>query len=182
MVEKWLRAVTYFAVISLCFFRIHSYWHSYQVKPKPSTQSLAARLVGSRVGLSRDTGGGAAKETIVIAMTTSCVFCRASAPFYRKLLRKARSLQGSVRVLAVMPESKGSAVGYLQDSLLLTFDGVVQNLPGFATPFTPTLLVADEQGVVKGAWIGALKPAAEDEVMSALCSIAGLDRTQCRTP
>jgi hypothetical protein len=71
--------------------------------------------------------------------------------------------------------------GYLQDTLTLTFDDVVQDLPGFTTPFTPTLLVTDEQGVVKGAWIGVLKPAAEDQVMTALCGMAGVDRSTCHT-
>ncbi len=181
MVEKWLRVLVYFAVVSLCAVRIYSYWGAHQARPQRAAQSVAASLVGSRIGLEANSVGGAAKGTVVIAMTTSCVFCRASAPFYRKLLRKARSLPGGVRMIAVMPESKAAAVSYLQDSLLLTFDDVVQNLHGFATQFTPTLLVADERGVVKGAWIGALRPAAEDEVLAALCGVVGLDRTQCHT-
>jgi hypothetical protein len=181
MVEKWLRALTYFAVISLCCVRIHSYWDGYHAKPKLSARSLAAHLVGSRIGLKEVTLGGAAKGTIVIAMTTSCVFCRASAPFYRDLLRKAHSHLGSIKAIAVMPEGKDAAVAYLQNSLTLTFDDVVQNLPGFAADFTPTMLVTDEQGVVKGAWIGVLRPAGEDEAMTALCGIAGIDTTRCHT-
>jgi hypothetical protein len=181
MLEKWLRALTYVAVISLCCVRIHSYWDSYHAKPKLSARSVAASLVGSRIGLKEAAIGGAAKGTIVIAMTTTCVFCRASGPFYRNLLRTARSLPEGVRAIAVMPEGRDAAGAYLQNSLTLTFDDVVQNLPGFAAKLTPTLLVADEQGVVKGAWIGVLKPAGEDEVMTALCDIAGVDGTRCHT-
>jgi len=80
-----------------------------------------------------------------------------------------------------MPEGKDVAVAYLRNSLALTFDEVLQNVPGLSTQVTPTLLLADEQGVVKGAWIGVLRPADEDEVMTALCDVAGLDRMQCRT-
>jgi thiol-disulfide isomerase/thioredoxin len=179
MVEKWLRGLVYFAVISLCLVRVHSYWSSDQPKAKPTAQSLAARLVGSKLDLKESNGGIAAKATILIAMTTSCVYCRASAPFYTKLLGKVRAFAGNVRTIALMPENKQAAVGYLQDSLLLRFDDVTQRVPGFATAATPTLLVADEQGVVKAAWVGLLKPAAEDEVIKTVCGVAGIDSGRC---
>jgi hypothetical protein len=110
MIEKWLRTLAYFAVICLCCVRLHSYWDGYRAKPKVSPQSLAASLVGSRISLRGSAEDKEPKETIVIAITTSCVFCRARAPFYKKLLRGARSLPGSVRTIAVMPESQEVAV------------------------------------------------------------------------
>jgi thiol-disulfide isomerase/thioredoxin len=179
MLEKCLRGLAYLAVICLCLLRIHSYWQNYHTGAKPSPRSLASRLVGSRIGLKEDRGGEATRGTMVIAMTTVCVFCRASAPFFRKLLQDARGLPWSVRTIAVMPESKDVASGYIRDSLELKFDDVVQHLPGFAPQFTPTLLVADQEGVVKGAWVGVPKPAAEEEIMAALCGVGNRDGAPC---
>jgi hypothetical protein len=179
MIEKWLRALVYFAVTILCFVRIGSYWRDNHLKSQGSVQSRVASLLGTRISLERSSAGAASRATIVIAMTTSCLYCRAGASFYRKLLHEARGLPGSVRTIAVMPESTDIPVSYLHDSLALTFDDVVTGLPGFVVRFTPTLLVADEQGVVKGAWIGVPKPAAEAEALAALCGIAGIDGARC---
>ena len=152
MADKWLKRLTYLAVISLCCVRIHSYWNSRHAEPRPSAQALSARLVGARIDIKGATAGEAARGTVAIAMTTSCLYCRASAPFYRELLTKVRGLAGKVRTIAVVPGSEDAAVRYLQDSLLLKFDKVVQYLPGLSVAATPTLLVVDEQWVVRRAW------------------------------
>ena len=179
--DRWLRYLTYIAVITLCFVRVYAYWDNYRTKPKLPAQTVAARLIGSKIDPNATGAVGGTRGTIAIAMSTSCVFCKASAPFYRALLGKARRLPGDLRTVAVMPESHDAANRYLRDSLLLTFDAVVQHLPGVVTAFTPTLLLADERGVVKGAWVGLLKPPAEDEVMATLCNVVGLDATDCRS-
>jgi thiol-disulfide isomerase/thioredoxin len=179
VVDKWLKGLTYLAVISLCCVRIHSYWDSYHAKPRLSAQALSARLIGARIDIKGTAAGEATRGTVAIAMTTSCLYCRASAPFYRELLMKVRGFAGRVRTVAVMPGSEDAAVHYLQDALLLKFDKVVQHLPGLDVAATPTLLVVDEQGVVRRAWIGLLKPPAENEVMAAVCGIAGLEGPRC---
>jgi hypothetical protein len=106
----------------------------------------------------------------------------ASAPFYAKLLMRIRSLGTDIRAVAVMPEARETAVRYLKDSLLLPFDDVVQRVSGFTPIATPTLLVVDEHGVIKGAWVGLLRPEAESQVITGLCDVAGVGRVTCAVP
>ncbi len=181
MIEKSLRFIAYLAVIVLCFVRVYSYWSNKGAAPHPSAESLAAHLVGSRIGLGGNATGEAVRASVVIAMTKSCVYCRASAPFYRRLIREAQNLPGGVRTIAVMPESRDAADSYLRNSLILTFDDVVQSLPGFRAAATPTLIVTDRQGVIKGAWVGFLRPEAENAVLAALCRMSGAAGAVCRS-
>ncbi len=83
MVEKWLRGLTYLVVIALCLVRIYSYWKVGHGTARPTAQSIAAGLVGSRISLPGSVAGVSPKGAVLIAMTTSCVYCRRALHFTR---------------------------------------------------------------------------------------------------
>jgi thiol-disulfide isomerase/thioredoxin len=171
MFDKIVRNLVYLAVIGLCLMRAYSYWEGAHPGAKPTQKSLVTQLIGSRVELDNTIAGDKAKATLVVAMTTSCIYCKASAPFYRRLLA---GVPTGIRTIAVFPEQNDIARTYLQDSLDLTFNGVVQHLQGLRVTVTPTVLVLDENGTVKAAWVGLLKPDGEREVVEALNRTAGI--------
>ncbi|HLH43740.1 MAG TPA: hypothetical protein VKV74_12175 [Bryobacteraceae bacterium] len=174
MIEKAVRIAAYVAVAAVCLVRVRSYVTSDHAGARTSPQAMAAKFVGTRVGVDQTSGSAPSDVTLVVAMTTSCVYCKASAPFYRRLLENvAPDIPRAVQTVAVMPEGKDRAADYLRDSLLLRFSSVVQDMPGLRVSATPTLLVVDREGIVRGAWVGMLDSSAEDEVVATLRNVAG---------
>jgi hypothetical protein len=115
---------------------------------------MERRLVGKRLDISGE-NWKESEATLVFAMSTSCHFCSASAPFYQKLTGDVLpSMRGKVKTLAVLPESREAAEVYTKNTLGVQFDAIQQaraDVPG-----TPTLLLVDRNGVVKDAWLGLL--------------------------
>ena len=169
-VEKIVRILAYFAIAAVCLIRARQYLTE-NANARPSVETEAAKLVGTNIGAGAATGAAPAAH-LIVAMNTSCIYCRASAPFYRKLLGSLPGIHGKVDAVAVMPEPEGVAVSYLQDSLALRFDSVVHTLPGLRVSVTPTLLIADRKGVVRKAWIGVLNPEGENQVAATLRAVA----------
>lgn len=100
------------------------------------------------------------ERTAVIAIKTGCRFCSVSVPFYRQLIAGRRR---ATRVVMIHAEAAKTAEDYLALHQLRP-DSVfhIPNLPRIVA--TPTVLVIDRGGAIKGVWQGALTPAQEVEV------------------
>jgi hypothetical protein len=162
-IEKIVRIAAYGFVLCLCSVRAYNeLW-----APTGSgarSGNMARAYLGKRVSI--DNGSEQARPvTVAVAMTTACVFCKASAPFYRKLLAQAGT---SVNYIALMPEEAPRAKAYLEGDLGLNFRLVTDKLVGVEIKSTPTLLVLDHDGIVTNAWVGLLPPSGEAEVVAAL--------------
>ena len=84
-------------------------------------------------------------------------------PFYRRLVESITT-DGNVRMVAVSGESNDVVGKYLKEHelrvhRLVTFRGRL--MP------TPTILVVDRKGLVRGAWLGQLNEDSEREVFRA---------------
>jgi len=103
-------------------------------------------------------------RTLVMALDSECVFCAESMPFYRRLVGIARP---SVQiVVAALPSDTGikaylASEGLKPDDIVFVSEGDVLPVTG-----TPTLLLADHNGVVTHAWVGLLSAAGEAEVVT----------------
>lgn len=102
------------------------------------------------------------KQTLLLAISSTCHFCTESAPFYKKLATGPRS----TRLVAVLPQSTGEGRRYLNE-LGLSVDEVKQvQLSSISVSGTPTLLLVDSMGVVIGTWVGKLADEQQAEVLS----------------
>ncbi|MFL6415282.1 MAG: hypothetical protein ACJ74Y_06380, partial [Bryobacteraceae bacterium] len=90
--------------------------------------------------------------------------CAASAPFYRKLVQ-AGAHSRKVHFVAVLPQDVAASKAYLASLGLMISDVRQAKLQDVKTPYTPTLLMLDDQGIVKSIWIGQLPTAKEEDVL-----------------
>jgi thiol-disulfide isomerase/thioredoxin len=146
--------IVFVAVVALVFF-VRSYWI-------PSATQHA--LVGEKLPL-KDVNWQVNKKTLVLVLST-CHFCSESAPFYRQLARKSE--EQHVRTIAVFPQAAAEALSYLKNQEVPVNEVRQSQLPDMQVTRTPTLLLIDEKGIVKGAWIGKLSLDREKEVLAKL--------------
>ena len=133
-------------------------------QPQAQTGSMKPPAVGSRVDLAGEHWAG---ENLVLAVSTTCHFCSASAPFYQRLIPAAYA-QG-VKVVAVLPQVAEEAKPYLAHlGLPAGYDTVQAQLSSLDVHGTPTLLLVDSRGLVQKAWVGELPPAQEQDVLASL--------------
>lgn len=108
---------------------------------------------------------GKARQTLIMALRSDCVFCRESMPFYRRLIESGPT---DVQIVVAAPTRDASindhlaSEGVKPDSVVLVRRGV---LP---VAGTPTLLLLDRRGVIIDAWAGRLNDERETEVLGAL--------------
>lgn len=104
------------------------------------------------------------KQTLILAISSSCHFCTESAPFYKKLAQN----KGDTRLVALLPQPVEEGREYLE-RLGVSVDEVRQSsLDQIGVHGTPSLLLVDASGVVKNFWVGRLPPDQESTVLDAL--------------
>jgi thioredoxin-related protein len=108
-------------------------------------------------------------RTLVLALSTTCHFCRESGPFYRRLQQEVK---GRVKVLAILPQTESEGAQYLGEAGF-NVDQVKQAvLPDIGVHGTPTMMLVDAKGRVTRIWFGKLQQQQEEEVLRTLRSAA----------
>ena len=105
-------------------------------------------------------------NTLVLALAPGCESCSESAPFYRRLTAELPAQR--IHMTAVLPESVEQSREYLR-GLVVEVDDVRQG--SFALlkiRGTPTLILVDEQGVVRNVWLGRFPPDKEQQVIDTI--------------
>ena len=104
------------------------------------------------------------RQTLILAISSTCQFCTSSAPFYERLVQS----RADTRLVAIVPQSVEEGQKYLK-RLQVQVDEVKQvELSSIGVQGTPTLLLIDSAGVIKKSWIGQLSPSQEIEVLNAV--------------
>jgi thioredoxin-related protein len=128
-------------------------------KPSGPPAGIAA---GTRINLPNEDWAGNGR-TLLLALSTSCKYCSASAGFYHRLLASAPS---KIRFVAVFPQSPEESKKYL-NSLEVTIEDVKQISPSsIGVRGTPTLILVNSEGSVINSWVGLLSPEKEAEVLA----------------
>ena len=127
---------------------------------------MSAALVNADIGDALDVDFAAAEQTAVVVVRRDCPACNESLPFYRRLTDRDSA---GVGIVFAGPENQEDLRAYLT-SHGVEPDSVISTGFSEGTPFsaTPTLVVANQSGVVKHAWVGLLDTHAESEVFSVL--------------
>ena len=136
-------------------------WYESHYAPQPPQ---AGALIGTTVHLS---GVDFAQQgkTLLIAISTTCHFCRDSEPFYRQL---AKAGNFKTHLVAVLPQPQSDAESYVHSSIAPSLQVVSASLDTMGVSGTPTLLLVDGHGKVEKAWVGKLDDAGQKQVQSQL--------------
>lgn len=104
-------------------------------------------------------------RTLVLVLSTRCHFCTESAPFFRRLKERAGN---DVKFLAVLPQPVAESERYLSGEGL-HFDDVRQEPVGKTGAVgTPTMLLANQDGIVRRTWVGKLTPDKQTEALKTI--------------
>jgi hypothetical protein len=108
--------------------------------------------------------------TFLMALSPTCHFCTESAPFYRRLA--AELSNRPVQLTALFPEGSEKGGEYLKGLGLQVSDVREGSFSSLHIRGTPTLILVDEQGVVRNVWAGKLSPETEREVIKTVLAAA----------
>src|SRR5262249_19619726 len=122
---------------------------------KPPTPAFIK--VGNKVPLQAVNWKG---KNLVLAVSDGWHFCSESAAFYKSLMRQIQT-QADVQTMAILPQAVEAGRSYL-DRLGIAVNDVRQvRLSDVPIGGTPTLLLVDNEGIVRKTWIGKLGAKAE---------------------
>ena len=89
--------------------------------------------------------------TLLLVLSTKCIFCTDSMPFYKNLVQETR---GRTRFIALFQQNESEARHYLKENGVAIED-VRQVSPALlGVSGTPTLILTDSQGTVQDVWFG----------------------------
>lgn len=103
-------------------------------------------------------------RTLVLAISTTCHYCKDSVPFYQKL----GATGTDVKMVAVLPQTVTEGQQYLSGAGMHVDDVKQVPLNTLGVRGTPTLLLVNDVGVVTDVWTGKLQPDQEAQVLAAL--------------
>ena len=114
-------------------------------------------------------------NTLVLVLTTGCEYCSESAPFYRRLA--AELPRQRVHMTAVLPQTVEEGREYLRKLEVDVSDVRQSSLEVLKIHATPTLVLADEQGVVLNVWLGQLSADKQQQVIETVLGASELNKT-----
>ena len=127
----------------------------------------AANIIGKTISL-ENIDWTTNKKTLVLYISNTCHFCSESSPFYQRLVKE--SAEKGIKLIAVLPQPVDQGREYLK-KLEVKIDDVYQSpLDSVGVRGTPTLLLANEKGIVTSFWVGKLTSEREEQVISKLTS------------
>jgi peroxiredoxin len=160
-----------FACLLTCADIVSNYVKSHNASV-PGT--LRAGLDPSKMGRAMNVQGEDWKAngwTLVFAISKSCHFCTASAPFYRQLLTSASLAK--ISALVISPDPEDSMRAYLND-LRLNIPKIDRvSFQAIGINATPTVAIVNSKGKIAAAWIGQLTRDGQDAVLRFIASGLG---------
>jgi thioredoxin-related protein len=136
----------------------------FRTKASGSKAPTPAIAAGTKINLPNE-DWARNRQTLLLALSTQCKYCSASAEFYQRLVNSASS---NTKLVAVLPQPREESQEYLT-GLKLTIKDIQQvSPPSLGVRATPTLILVDSTGIVTNAWVGQLPPDKEKEVLSSV--------------
>lgn len=154
-----LERVTNVVVIASCLFVVGSIVYRRGNSAKLPTPYAA----GSRIQDAPALGFKNAERTLILVTSSSCHFCVASLPFYRRLAAAAR--QGGTRIVAVTPELPPVNRAFLESNNVPIDASLSIPQSGIVVLQTPLLILVRRDGSVISSWVGELGIEKEEQVL-----------------
>ena len=102
------------------------------------------------------------QQTVLMCLSTQCHFCTESAAFYQQLKQQ----HPNARFVAVFPQPVQEAGDYLKRLGLSVTEIKQASSESVGISGTPTIILANDKGIVTDLWEGKLTPERENEVLS----------------
>lgn len=162
---KYIERIANLAIIVAVVFFLGAMVRGNLLQQRPTPAPRRADVqVGSTISLP-GVHFPAQRDSLLLGISTTCHYCKDSLPFYRQLTAR---LQGRVSVIAVLPQSQPEAEAFMRDAGLTGVQVVSEKLSNIGVYGTPTLLLVDDKGKVKSAWVGELDSGREQSLISAI--------------
>ena len=139
-----------------------------------ASRAATPYAVGDEVESIADVSFQASPATAVVFVQSQCRFCTESMPFYRELAEIPDRLARHVRIVAVSPEPMEQLRQYLKSHELTIDLAIGGHRVSTRITGTPTLIVVDRKGVIRGAWSGRLSEAGQKEVVKVISETVSL--------
>lgn len=107
-------------------------------------------------------------RSLLLVMSTRCVYCDESVPFYKQLTGAQQVGNQGVRVVAVLPNSEEEVGQYMQQKQLQIAAVPSADLKTLKVAGTPTLILVDSGGRVIDFWVGKLSQDTEQQVLKVI--------------
>lgn len=130
------------------------------VKSVGNEAAVGKASVGGKLPIS-DVDWNKNRQTLLLAISTTCRYCDESAGFYQRLLKENANTQ----IVAVMPQELTVGKKYLENHRLPVHEIRQLSLDTLGVTGTPTLILVDNNGIVRGWWVGKLSQSQETEVL-----------------
>ena len=145
------------AVVLCAYILVH--WAGRTAK----TDAVAAFPVGQPLPVMPGVEYADARLNVLLVLNSECRFCTDSVPFYRRLAGTARRPKARVIAAGMQPEAELRRYLAQHD---VAVDKIVELQPAMlSVRGTPTVIAADEHGLVKASWIGVLSRADENALL-----------------
>jgi len=111
----------------------------------------------------------ASNKTLLLVLSVKCPHCENEVPFYERLLALKQHGQIGAQILAYFPFDSGPQVneGFSRRLVALhKFSGTEMEF--MRVEGTPTILIVDQNGIVKSKWVGELSDSEKEEVIREL--------------
>lgn len=106
------------------------------------------------------------RRSVVLVLQTTCGFCNASMPFYKRLMELSR--EKNINYIAVFPQTVEEGTRHLSKYGVAGLTVVQSDIDKFEASGTPTLIITNDKGVIERVWVGKLTPDKESEVVDTL--------------
>jgi hypothetical protein len=158
------------AVITACLLFIGVLARNYYLSRLPDPNIKLGVEKGERVKLPGEDSVDrrSAPPTLVLALSTHCDFCLASAPFYQKLTVFKNSSPARMRLAIVMSEPKEEIEDYIKKQGIAGDAVFSMPLSQLGVKGTPSLLLLDGQDKLIESWVGQLNSQEESDVIATL--------------
>jgi thioredoxin-related protein len=104
-------------------------------------------------------------QTLLIAISTTCHYCKESLPFYKQLADAQQQRGRATHIVALFPNSENDVQQYVQQNQLNLETIAGANFKALNISSTPTMLLVDKDGKILDFWVGKLSKNDEQQVI-----------------
>lgn len=134
--------------------------------PPAHPSAVAESLLKPGIKLQvKDVDFSKSERNLILALSTTCHFCTESIPFYRRL-SVLSSDERKLRMIGAFTQDVETSLKYLKEYDLILDEVIKADTSETMVRGTPTLILADKNGIVLDSWYGKLKAAGESELLT----------------
>ena len=160
---RYIERVTYLALLVTCVIASTVLVRNAFV----SRNSAIGPKIGTRVAIP-SLSWSAPNTYVVLAVSSQCRFCVESVPFYKTLSDWKQKNHSDLKLVVVSPEATGTTEEFLRSNRIIADTVVSYPLQSLGVSGTPTLMIVDSKGVLKGVHHGKLQPDEQADIIGDL--------------